>query len=75
MKRAQIELNHELFTREQLEKCMRGELVEIKIVGRLNTVTVNPDIGPIFWELAVRGYDTEIDMYATESSILIVEDE
>ena len=76
MKRAQIEVNYNLsLTQEQLDKARKGDLVEIKIVGKLNRLGVDMDVGPLFGDMALRGYETELDVYVTESSISIVEDE
>lgn len=76
MKRAQIEVNYNLsLTQEQLDKARKGDLVEIKIVGKLNRLGVDMDVGPLFGDMALRGYETELDVYVTESSISIVEDD
>ena len=76
MKRAQIEVNYNLsLTQEQLDSARNGGLIEIKIVGKLNRLSVDMDVGPLFGDMSLRGYETELDVYVTESSISIVEDE
>lgn len=73
-KRAQLELNYELeLTKEQLERAHCGELVEIKIVGKLNRLRADISVGPLSGGMAMRGHETKIDMSVSESSISMVE--